>query len=107
MIKIAPAAKGAAQAFNRQPKLASMKRVAQPKTVAQPKMVAQSKVGMNAGIVKRPVAPPVYKPQPPLKTVQAKKVAPAQARHHDWFREALQQGAPSGGQKSVRGRHAR
>jgi len=48
--------------------------------VAQPKMVAQSKVGMNAGIVKRPVAPPVYKPQPPLKTVQAKKVSPAQAR---------------------------
>jgi hypothetical protein len=86
MIKIAPAGKGVSPAFNRQPKVASMKRVAQPKTVAQPKavaqpkMVVQSKAPVSGVTVKRPVAPPVYKPQPPLKTVQAKKVAPAQAR---------------------------
>lgn len=80
MIKIAPAGKGVAQPFNRQPKVASMKRVVQPKTAAQPKTLAQPKTAVSTATVKRPVAPPVYKPQPRLKTVQAKKVAPAQAR---------------------------
>ena len=59
--------------------------------------VAQPNGGMNAQGVKRPVAPPVYKPEPPQRFVQ-RKLAVAQAIPALAVRSAIQlsQGAAGG-----------